>query len=560
MKNLTLSSQNSFSKRNLSVGTMLVIIFCLSVFFNRAEAQTLYVTSGGTVVAQNAAVYIATNAIISSGTTPLTGATVSISSNFVNGQDVLGIDGATSGSFGSIAYLYNTTTGVLTLTGAESAANYQITLRKVTYTNTAALPNSSSRVITFSLNSALPYTGTGHFYEFISSTNISWTDAFAAANLRSYFGLQGYLATITSLDENTFVYSKINAAGWLGGSDAASEGVWKWVCGPESGTQFWQGGIAGSAVGGNFTYWHSAQPDNATPGEHYLDFWNGDHWNDYPNVATGSIAGYVVEYGGMAGDPLLHISDNVTVGFAPLVRNLVATGTAVRWHSAATGGTLYTGTEVLVNGQHYYASQTINGVESSSRLDVIANVLTVAAPTSGTHTPSQTQVVWNWNTVSGATGYKWNTTNNYSSASDLGTALTKTETGLTCNTSYSRYIWAYNVWGCVSSVTTLTQISLSCVWTGNLAHLRGNNGSYYDFLVTGTTTGSIWGCNGSYYTDDTNLATAAVHSGYVLNGQTKTVRVLILAGKSSYSSCTSNGITSSSYSSWDGSYQITGSW
>jgi hypothetical protein len=245
----------------------------------------------------------------------------------------------------------------------------------------------------------------------------------------------------------------------------------------------------------------------------------------------------------------------------PTVSSLTTTsGVAIKWYSAATGGTLYTGTEALVNGQHYWASQTLNGVESTARLEVTATLITQAAPTAGTHMPSQTQVVWNWNSATGATGYRWSTSNNYNGATVLGNVLTTTETGLTCNTSYTRYVWAYNASGCVSSVTTLSQMTTSCTYVGNLVSYRGNNGSTYDFLVTGSTTGSIWGCNGSYYTDDTNLATAAVHSGYVGASQTRTVRVVIYPGQPSYSSCTSNGITSSSYGSWSGSYQIISSW
>jgi hypothetical protein len=79
-----------------------------------------------------------------------------------------------------------------------------------------------------------------------------------------------------------------------------------------------------------------------------------------------------------------------------------------------------------------------------------------AAPASGTHVPAITQIIWNWNTVAGATGYKWNTTNSYADATDMGTATTKTETGLTCQTAYSRYIWAYNSCG-VSIATELAQ-------------------------------------------------------------------------------------------------------
>ena len=148
----------------------------------------------------------------------------------------------------------------------------------------------------------------------------------------------------------------------------------------------------------------------------------------------------------------------------PTVSSLQATGTGIRWYSAATGGTLYTGTEALVHGQTYYASQIVNGCESTERVAVTANLITVSAPAAGTHSPSLTQIIWNWNTVSGATGYKWGATSVYADATDMGTALTKTETGLTCSTPYSRYIWAYNASGCVSGSATLAQSTATCVF------------------------------------------------------------------------------------------------
>jgi hypothetical protein len=80
------------------------------------------------------------------------------------------------------------------------------------------------------------------------------------------------------------------------------------------------------------------------------------------------------------------------------------------------------------------------------------------SPVADTHVPSITEIVWNWNAVSGATGYKWNTTNNYTTATDMGTATTKDETGLTCNTPYTRFVWAYSNCG-VSAVTSLSQTS-----------------------------------------------------------------------------------------------------
>jgi len=259
---------------------------------------------------------------------------------------------------------------------------------------------------------------------------------------------------------------------------------------------------------------------------------------------------------------LILITAGSLVAQTPTVASLTTTsGVAIKWYSAATGGTLYTDTEALVNGRHYYASQTINGVESTSRLDVTASLVTQASPTSATHTPSQTQVVWNWNTVSGAAGYKLGTSNDYSSSTDIGNAATKTETGLTCNTAYTRYVWAYNATGCVSAVTTLTQTTSACdetPWAGSLSGY-GTLGVTYNFLVTGTTSGgSIWGCD--IYTDDSNLAKAAVHDGWVADGVTKHISVTILAGQTSYSTCTWNGITSSSYGEWPRSYQIISSW
>ena len=59
---------------------------------------------------------------------------------------------------------------------------------------------------------------------------------------------------------------------------------------------------------------------------------------------------------------------------ASTVANLNATGTAIRWYAASSGGTALAGSTALVNGTHYYASQTVSDCESTSRLDVVATV------------------------------------------------------------------------------------------------------------------------------------------------------------------------------------------
>lgn len=85
----------------------------------------------------------------------------------------------------------------------------------------------------------------------------------------------------------------------------------------------------------------------------------------------------------------------------------------------------------------------------------------VNAPTAGTNTVTPGQVVWTWNSVAGATGYKWNTTNDYTTAIDMGTSLTKSETSLECETNYNRYVWAYNSCS-FSTPVTLSQSTTAC--------------------------------------------------------------------------------------------------
>jgi gliding motility-associated-like protein len=55
---------------------------------------------------------------------------------------------------------------------------------------------------------------------------------------------------------------------------------------------------------------------------------------------------------------------------APTIASLTATGTAIQWYTAATGGSLVASSTALVDGNTYYASQTVNGCESITRLEV----------------------------------------------------------------------------------------------------------------------------------------------------------------------------------------------
>jgi Calx-beta domain/Bacterial Ig domain len=80
--------------------------------------------------------------------TNLTGATVAITGGtFVSGQDVL----AFTNQLG-ITGNYNSGTGVLTLSGPTTVANYQTALRSVKYQNTSDDPSTATRTVTFTAN------------------------------------------------------------------------------------------------------------------------------------------------------------------------------------------------------------------------------------------------------------------------------------------------------------------------------------------------------------------------------------------------------------------------
>ena len=69
-------------------------------------------------------------------------------------------------------------------------------MRLATTTQQVSSPNSLSLV---------ENTANGHFYQAIDQY-MSWDDARAYAESLSYNGQQGYLVTITSEEENNFVY------------------------------------------------------------------------------------------------------------------------------------------------------------------------------------------------------------------------------------------------------------------------------------------------------------------------------------------------------------------
>lgn len=89
---------------------------------------------------------------------------------------------------------------------------------------------------------------------------------------------------------------------------------------------------------------------------------------------------------------------------------------------------------------------------------------------------------------------------------------------------------------------------------GTLTEYRGKTGEVFYFKVVGATDGEVWGTG--VYTDDSPLATAAVHAGVLKKGETGVVKVTIVAGQASYNGSTENDVTTSGWNEWDGSFKV----
>ena len=188
-------------------------------------------------------------------------------------------------------------------------ANVQNALSTLRYTPANNYTGADTLTYNTSPGGGLYNPDNGHFYEFVEhGSNISWTAAKTAAGTRTFAGMTGYLATVTSASEQAFVSSKLQGQGWFAASDANVEGIWTWADGPEDGQEFWQGTRSSSncvylsctATSGRYNNWASGEPNDAG-GEDYAHFLDGGEWNDYPDSA--SITKYLTEYGGGLSDP-----------------------------------------------------------------------------------------------------------------------------------------------------------------------------------------------------------------------------------------------------------------
>ena len=165
------------------------------------------------------------------------------------------------------------------------------------------------------------------------------------------------------------------------------------------------------------------------------------------------------------------VANTITPGQIIWKWSAAAGATGYKWgtttaYSSATdvlAATSKTETGIACNSTNtrYLWSYNSCGVSTMTTLSQSISAASPGTPSTATHVATKNTVIWKWHPVTGATGYKWGILNNFSTASDMGTDTTKTETGDTCSTTYTRYLWAYN--GCgFSSPVTLTQSTPAC--------------------------------------------------------------------------------------------------
>ncbi|MDO5979712.1 LamG-like jellyroll fold domain-containing protein [Flavivirga spongiicola] len=442
---------------------LMALCFASEIF---SQATTVNVVGTGSTLTITNAVQTPVDPLLTiTADGDLTAFTVTISGSYTTG-DVLSYTGTLPS--GITAAAFNATTRSLVFSGTTTAANWQTLLRTVTITTVSAICFQEQRQVSFVAGNKYYNNLNGHFYENVPGT-INWATALAAASTKSYFGRQGYLATMTSLAETNFIWKIIPSDSWMGASDnnvyinaatgtttyatntgaGSSDGRWYWVTGPEKGTLFSVGHGTPTIQSGQFAYWNPGEPNGSNGGEDCGQFYagNGGHWNDL-NFSS-NLSSYIVEYGGMSTD---NVGANVV-----FTRDLLLLG--------APSGT--------ITGGNTNVCSTVN-----------STTLTLTG------------------LVSGGTVVKWQYSYDdfLTAGIDItNTSTTNTVTNINQNTYYRAVV---NTPGCTGLTTSSTRINVDTAVAGNIVAdnnticvnanvnftLNGNSGNVTKWQVSTSST------------------------------------------------------------------------
>lgn len=274
---------------------------------------------------------------------------------------------------------------------------------------------------------------TEHYYQYISDSTKDWKEAYSIAKDMTYMGRKGYLATVTSLKEDSYLNSLSGGkTGWLGGTilknsgsmdansryytDFNTSGVvstgWYWACGPEIGTTFYNvnslypnaDSLHAAEIDANNTGYYNwtrvdgYEPNNQTTyvASNHNDYETclttlvvsgkmGKHgtsftWNDikYNGLGSGDYTakGYFVEYG----NEIIGDSGSSSTGYASASKTIskAIKLTDVTW----TDATAYTCDVNLPVASKMVTISVDNGYFTLP--DLSGSVLTFLGGTSGT--------------------------------------------------------------------------------------------------------------------------------------------------------------------------------
>jgi predicted small lipoprotein YifL len=92
-------------------------------------------------------------------------------------------------------------------------------------------------------------------------------------------------------------------------------------------------------------------------------------------------------------------------------------------------------------------------------------------------------------------------------------------------------------------------------WSQDASNRRSNIGQTFAYNCSPNgTLDTVWGSD--IYTDDSSICTAGVHAGKITRTAGGTVTIEMRPAQTTYASSTRNGVTSSSYGSWGGSFIV----
>ncbi|WP_299889493.1 T9SS type B sorting domain-containing protein [uncultured Lacinutrix sp.] len=325
---------------------------------------------------------------------------IQISEGYNAGNDELTL----SGIHPSITTDWSVALGVLTLNGPATFNEFEAAILDVLF-QTSQTNFTEDKFFSINIGSANYLPSTDHYYFYVADLSITWTEAETAAASQSFYGLQGYLATISSIEESQLAGEQSPGAGWIGATDAEIENTWKWVTGPEAGTVFWIGQENGTPQNGEYNFWNTAEPNNFGGNEDYAHITDPSigqpgSWNDLPVTGDLDISspyhpkGYLVEFGGMPGDPSINLSASTSIITPRIIDannaafcendaitlNISSNTDTILWYDSATSITPihngFTYNPVLVTTTTYWVVPVFAGCTVGERTQIIVTINT----------------------------------------------------------------------------------------------------------------------------------------------------------------------------------------